>query len=287
MAMSISERIGNHRLITRPAGALAHLVFNPRVGNFLGKYGYAVQTRMLGEREMPFIDWGYEEDPPMALPLAQEDEPGRYCIQLYHATASQYDISGKKVLEVSCGHGGGASYLVRTMRPASYTGLDLNGPGIAMCRRKYDLPGLDFIHGDAQAMPVDDASYDVLISVEAGHLYPRFRSFLAEVARVLRPGGHFLYADERARSDVAEWDAAIAAFPLTQLTCRVINDEVLRGMDGSSAPIAELIDTSIPKIFRGAAREFACLPGSRMYESMRTGNTAYRMYHFVKDAEGA
>ena len=60
----------------------------------------------------------------MGLPLAASDEPNRYSIQLYHRTATQADLSGKQVLEVSCGHGGGASYLVRTLRPASYTGLD-------------------------------------------------------------------------------------------------------------------------------------------------------------------
>jgi SAM-dependent methyltransferase len=282
--MSLTERVGNHRWVTGPAGAMAHLVFNPHMGKFLAKYGYAIQTRLLGDdSEMPFIDWGYEEDPPMGIPLAPEDEPGRYCIQLYHSTASQYDISSKKVLEVSCGHGGGASYLVRTMGPASYTGLDLNGPGIALCRRNHPLPGLDFVHGDAQSLPLPDDSFDVVISIEAGHLYPRFRSFLAEVNRVLRPGGHFLYSDERARPDVPEWDAALAESPLRQISCRAINNEVVRGMDGSSVPIAELIDTRMPKLFRGVAREFACLPGSRMYQSMQSGNTVYRMYHFVKD----
>lgn len=276
--------MGENRFVTGTAGALASLVFRPQVGWFLGKFGYALQTRMLGEdEEMPFIDWGYEEDPAMGIPLSEEDERNRYCIQLYHSTASQFDIAGKQVLEVSCGHGGGASYLVRTMHPGSYTGLDLNGPGIELCRRRHRLPGLDFVCGDAQDMPLPDSAYDVVISVEAGHLYPRFRSFLAEVARVLRPGGHFLYADERARRDVPEWDSALAQFPLRMVSSRSINQEVVRGMDGSSVPIAALIDERVPRLLRGAAREFACLPGSRMYRSMQDGSTVYRMYHFVKD----
>jgi SAM-dependent methyltransferase len=282
--MSLLERVGNHRFVTGPAGALAFLVFNPNVGKFLGKYGYAIQTRLLADNDdMPFIDWGYEEDPPMGIPLDDADEPNRYCIQLYHSTASQTDINGKKVLEVSCGHGGGAAYLVKTMHPASYTGLDLNGPGIEMCRKKHTLPGLDFVWGDAQKLPLEDESFDLVISVEAGHLYPDFRSFLAGVARILRPGGHFLYADERARKDIPEWDAALAALPLRLVSKRVINDEVVRGMDGSSVPIAALINEKVPKVLRGAAREFACLPDSRMYKAMQNGDTAYRMYHFVKD----
>ena len=57
----------------------------------------------------------------MALLLAASDKPNRFPIQFYHRTATQADLRGKRVLEVSCGHGGGASYIVRTLNPASYT----------------------------------------------------------------------------------------------------------------------------------------------------------------------
>ena len=160
-------------------------------------YFYRYVTRRLGADDVLFLNYGYEEDPPMALPLAASDEPNRFSIQLYHRTATQVDLNGKRVLEVSCGHGGGASYLMRTLRPASYTGLDLNPAGIDFCRKRHNLPGLDFVHGDAENLPFPDQSFDAVINVEASHLYPRFPRFLAEVARVLRPGGHFLYADVR------------------------------------------------------------------------------------------
>ena len=76
----------------------------------------------------------------MALPLAASDEPNRFSIQLYYRTATQVDLSGKRVLEVSCGHGGGASYLVRTLRPSSYTGLDLNPAGIDFAEKGTTCP---------------------------------------------------------------------------------------------------------------------------------------------------
>jgi cyclopropane fatty-acyl-phospholipid synthase-like methyltransferase len=61
----------------------------------------------------------------------------------------QADLSGKRVLEVSCGHGGGASYVVRTLRPASYTGLDLSTDAIAFCgksvARHGDGTGLSWV----------------------------------------------------------------------------------------------------------------------------------------------
>jgi cyclopropane fatty-acyl-phospholipid synthase-like methyltransferase len=78
----------------------------------------------------------------MALPLEASDEPNRYFIQLYHRNATQVDLTGKRVLEVGCGHGGGADYLVRTLGPAAWTGLDLS---VDFCRKRHHLPGLDFV----------------------------------------------------------------------------------------------------------------------------------------------
>jgi hypothetical protein len=95
------------------------------------RYFYPMMTRRLGQQDdVQFLNWGYEEDPPLGLPLDESDEPNRYSIQLYHQCATQADISGKKVLECSSGHGGGASYLTRTLKPASYTGLDFNAAGV-------------------------------------------------------------------------------------------------------------------------------------------------------------
>ena len=108
-------------------------------------------------------------------------------------------ISGKDVLEVSCGHGGGASYLARTLHPASYTALDFNASGIEFCQERHKLPGLSSCTATPRTCPFPDESFDAVINVEASHIYPHFERFLGEVARVLRPGGHFLYADFRNR----------------------------------------------------------------------------------------
>ncbi|HRG56523.1 MAG TPA: class I SAM-dependent methyltransferase, partial [Lacunisphaera sp.] len=122
-----------------------------------------------------------------------------------------------------------------TLHPAHYTGLDLNPTGIAFCRRRHRVAGLDFVQGDAGNLPFADASFDAVINVEASHCYPDFPRFLAEVARVLRPGGHFLYADFRFNEGLADWEQALAGAPLKQVGTRVINAEVLRGMDLNSA----------------------------------------------------
>jgi ubiquinone/menaquinone biosynthesis C-methylase UbiE len=219
----------------------------------------------------------------MAVPLSPSDERNRYCIQHYHRTATQADVTGKEVLEVSCGHGGGASYLMRTLRPDSYTALDFNAAGIAFCRRRHDLPGLDFVHGDAESLPFDDESFDSVLNVEASHAYPHFWRFLNEVARVLRPEGHFLYADFRGREQFSEWDAALADAPMRMLSEREINEEVLRAMERNAQQSLELIERNLPAVLRPYGRLFAGVPGSKIFRDLERGEISYRMYCFTKD----
>jgi fatty-acid O-methyltransferase len=196
----------------------------------INKYMYRINSRFLADDDRVFLNWGYD-DPQMDLPLAESDEPNRYSIQLYHRTATQVDLTGKRVLEVSCGHGGGASYLMRTQGPASYTGLDLNSAGLDFCRKKHQLPGLDFVHGSAEKLPFSDQSFDAVINIEASHCYPQFPLFLTEVGRVLRPGGHFLYADARKRRQIAEWEEQLSNAPMQLVSESVINEQVARGVE--------------------------------------------------------
>jgi SAM-dependent methyltransferase len=262
---------------------ISRLAYDRSVATFAGKHWYPFQTRWLGADEILFINWGYEEDPPMALPLAASDEPNRAHIQLYHRTATQVDLSGKRVLEVSCGHGGGASYLARTLRPASYTGLDLNPDGIAFCQKRHNLAGLDFVQGDAENLPFDDESFDAVINVEASHCYSQFPRFLAQVARVLRPGGHFLYTDLRPRFLIAEWEAALADAPMRLLSRADINVQILRGWDKSSPPIQDLFSRHAPTFLRGLVRDAFGASASKVRHALESGEFAYRMYRFGKD----
>ena len=63
----------------------------------VNKYWYPFVTRRWDQDDVVFLNWGYEEDPPMGLPLSPEDEKNRFCIQLYHRTATQTDLAGKKI----------------------------------------------------------------------------------------------------------------------------------------------------------------------------------------------
>ena len=77
--------------------------------------------------------------------------------------------------------------------------------------------------GNAENLPFADQSFDAVISIEAAPYYPRFPRFLAEMARVLRPGGHFLYADLRPRDQIAKWEEELANSPMRLMSETVIS----------------------------------------------------------------
>lgn len=243
---------------------------------------YPFLTRRLQAEEVLFLNYAFETDPPVGLPLTLPDEPNRACIQLYHHVGTQVDLKGKRVLEVSSGHGGGASYLTRTLRPEVYVGLDLNPTGVRFCRQRHQVPGLSFVQGDAENLPFADHSFDAVVNVEASHCYPNFPRFLAQVARVLKPGGYFCYADFRFAEGLSDWERALAGAPLSQVATQVINAEVLRGMDLNSARSQHLLVRHLPQFLHSLGRDFAGIQGSRIYNALKEDRLSYRSYCFVK-----
>jgi len=96
---------------------------------------------------------------------------------------------GMDVLDVACGSGNATIPAARA--GAGVTGLDL-APGlleVARERAADAMVEIDFIEGDAQALPFEDASFDRLVST-FGHMFaPDHRRTADEMKRVLRPGG--------------------------------------------------------------------------------------------------
>ncbi len=261
-----------------------HLFSIGPIRKAIWQYWYPFLTRRLQDEGVIFLNYAFETDPPMAIPLSLEDGPNRACIQLYHQVGTRVNLHRQNVLEVSCGHGGGASYLARTQEPEKYTGLDLNPTGIEFCKKRHHVPGLNFVQGDAQNLPFAKDTFDVVINVEASHCYPNFPKFLSEVARVLKPGGFFLYADFRFSDGISKWENAMEDAPLKLQESREISSKVLRGMDANSARSIELLDKKLPKFLHSLGRDFAGVQGSRVYNALQDGSLSYRYYCFRKPA---
>lgn len=257
-----------------------HLLSVGALRKALWRYWYPFLTRRVKAEQVLFLNYAYEEDPALKIPLPPADEPNRGCIQLYHHVAALADLTGKRVLEVGCGHGGGAAYVSRFA--GTYTGLDLNPAGIGFCRETHKAESLSFVQGDAENLPFPDETFDAVLNVESSHCYPDFPRFLSEVARVLVPGGRFHYADFRFEQGFADWEKALAGAPFKIVRQRDISQEVLRGMDMNSERSLGLIVRLLPQWMENLGRDFAGIRGSRIYTALKEGKVSYRSYLLEK-----
>jgi ubiquinone/menaquinone biosynthesis C-methylase UbiE len=120
------------------------------------------------------------------------------------------------LLDVACGTG---RFLrqVRLAFPAMpLKGLDLSRAYLDEARRNLDgLRGAEMIEAAAEQMPLADASVDIATCVFLFHELPPEvrRKATAEIARVLRPGGLFVFLDSLQMGDKPGWDGLLEAFP--------------------------------------------------------------------------
>jgi SAM-dependent methyltransferase len=111
---------------------------------------------------------------------------------------------GKAVLELGCGAGYDAYTML--MNGADYTGIDITPENPERVRRHLSYYGLtpDVFQADAEKLPFDDASFDVVYSNGVLHSTPDTAATFSEACRVLRPGGEF-HLSVYNRSSVVYW----------------------------------------------------------------------------------
>lgn len=108
-------------------------------------------------------------------------------------------VKGKNILEIGCGNGVQAQYIMDKYSPASITAIDLNPSNIEIACAEAERKGyknIKFYLDNAQDLKtIESNSVDCIINIESAFHYPDKPSFFREISRVLKPGGIYLIAD--------------------------------------------------------------------------------------------
>lgn len=242
---------------------------------------YNSMASIIKEPEWRFMNYGYEDIESIGVKpeLLIEDEEYRHSIQLYHHLALNIDIRNKRILEIGCGRGGGSAYLSKYCDPLQVTGLDYSTKAINFCRSSYDFKNLDFIVGDAENLPLQDNSFDIVFNVESSHCYSSMENFLGEVSRVLKPGGFLLLTDFREDSHVDMFKNGIHNSGLSIISSFDITKNVYSALDTFNEARVKLISKNVPKPFVGLFKEFAGVKGTTIYQ--RLGENRIKYLSFV------
>jgi len=249
----------------------------PGLKKFLWRTWYDYLARSQQAPEWSFMNYGYATSEP-SLVLNASDDGDRHWIQLYHHVAGAIDLRGSTVLEVGSGRGGGSSFIKRYLQPQRMIGIDLSSQAVRLSRKQHAVDGLEFRVGDAERLPIEDGTMDAVINVESSHCYPSFDRFLAEVGRVLRPGGYLLYADFRARENIEAWHKSLQDSNLTLLRQTDITANVVTALERDNDRKLVLINALVPRRLRTSFRDFAAVKGSALFEGFKTGKYSYQSF---------
>jgi O-methyltransferase len=212
-----------------------------------------------------WMNWGLDGDD--FSWLSEEDQVWKYQVNMARNNVHGVDLEGKRFLDTGSGRGGNCYYVHRYHRVSRNVGLDLKRAQVQWCTERFRGTGIEFVAGDAQALPFEDGSFDVVSNIESACHYPDKKQFFREVSRVLSPAGFFCHSCNYMDSDQKERMMRAAGLVVVQkqdITDRVAAalrknannlQDLLVGIAGSAETkdtalrLCELLSIRVPESF--------------------------------------
>ena len=147
------------------------------------------------------------------------------------------------------GIGTGRIALPILQRGYSYTGVDISEKMLDELRHKLgdESSRLTLIQTDATSLPFSDDSFDVALTVHLLHLIPAWREVLAELRRVLKPDGLYLYCHDNAGPSARknfdqQWETILARYGVKLAKYGAAsNEEVIQVLQEQGAQLETVI----------------------------------------------
>ena len=126
------------------------------------------------------------------------------------AVAAADPKPGEEIIDVATGSGNAA--IPAALLGAQVTGLDIAPSLLEAARRRADEADveIDWIEGDAEALPFPEASFDKVLSVLGVQFTPRHELTAQELVRVVRPGGAIVLANWTPRGYIGQFFKTIS-----------------------------------------------------------------------------
>ena len=228
-----------------------------------------------------FLNYGYVPDGEQEFSSVRLPEQylNKNSVRLVLEVIQDCRVEGQQVLDVGCGRGGTIHVFKTFYKPARLVGLDLSTAAIQFCREAHKDPRVTFHEGDAENLPFDDGSFDIVTNLESSHTYPNIDRFYAEVFRVLAPGGYFLYTDMFPAEQVTTSIASLQQRGFDLERERDITGNVLLSCDDVAKTRVQAFDD---RNDGNMIETFLATPGSMAYEEMRTRRVSYRIFKLRK-----
>ena len=250
------------------------------VQNRLWKWWYQRISKAHNKVDFRFMNYGFVDEEGPVLDLV--DEPYRLFIQLYEMNIRNIELNNKQVLEVGSGRGGGASWIAKSKKPSNLIGVDFSKEAVSLCNNWYEQNNLKFLEGNAQDLPFDADSFDIVYNVESSHCYGDINKFVSEVFRVLRKDGYFWWTDFRDEETMKKTEEIFLNVGFSVASKKEITDEVVDALDMINDAKKERITELVPRTIRRSFETFAGVQGTPVYDSLKSGKLKYYRYQMVK-----
>lgn len=151
----------------------------------------------LGQLWEHHIHWGYWENP-----KAAEGTVADYVAAMEQMNSVLFEAGriadGQRLLDVGCGFGGSIRQINAAHSDMVLAGLNIDPRQLAAAEaqtKPTTRNHITWVEGDACQLPFEDDSFDRVLAIECIFHFPSRERFIAEAARVLKPGGYLAVSD--------------------------------------------------------------------------------------------